>query len=202
MPDNEWNPAERALLRRLSTPAKTQAFLDTLAYNREVGGQTCRSPRRVLRDQIAHCFEGALLAAAALSFHGFPALILDLEAVRDVDHILAVYRLDGHWGAIAKSNYASLRFREPVYRTVRELVMSYFEHYHNRRGEKTLRGYSRPVRLDRFPGWRVAEDDVWQIPEYLCTIRHAPVLTSAMASGLNRLDRRLRQAEQTGMIFK
>jgi hypothetical protein len=202
MPDNEWNLAERAVLRRLSAPAKVQAFLDALAYNKEVGGQTCRSPRRVLRDQIAHCFEGALLAAAALSFHGFPALILDLEAVRDVDHILAVYRLDGHWGAIAKSNYASLRFREPVYRTVRELVMSYFEHYHNGRGEKTLRAYSRPVRLDRFPGWRVAEDDVWQIPEYLCTIRHAPVLTSSMERGLNRLDRRLRQAEQTGMVFK
>ena len=135
----------------------------------------------MLRDRVAHCMEGALFGAAALAFHGFPPLLLDLEAVRDDDHVLAVFRERGHWGAIAKSNYAGLRFREPVYRTLRELAMSYFEHYFNLAGEKTLRAYSRPVNLARFDGigWMTAERDVWEIPEYLCGIPHTPLLTPA-----------------------
>jgi hypothetical protein len=121
---------ERATLRRLSSPEKIQHFLDhDLGYNKEHDGETCRSPRRVLRDRVAHCAEGAYFAAAALRLSGHPPLIVDLEAVRDDDHLLAVFKERGHWGAIAKSNYAGLRFREPVYRTVRELVMSYFDCY-------------------------------------------------------------------------
>jgi hypothetical protein len=143
--------------------------------------------------------EGALFAAAALEVHGHPPLLLDLEAVRDDDHVLALYRLSGHWGAIAKSNYASLRFREPVYRTIRELVMSYFEHYHNLKGEKSLRGYSRPISLRRFPCWRTAEEDVWTVPEYLATVSHTPVLRPFMEQRLSLLDNRLRTAEKTGM---
>ena len=116
--------------------------------------------------------EGALFGAAALRMLGHPPLLLDLEAVRDDDHVLAIFRLRGHWGALAKSNYSGLRYREPVYRTLRELVMSYFEHYYNLQQEKTLRRYSRPVNLRRFDsmGWMTAEEDVWPIPEYLCTI--------------------------------
>ena len=133
---------ELACLRKLTTPEKVQSFLDdVIGYNKEPDGETCRSPRRVLRDRVAHCMEGALMAAAALRVQGRPPLIVDLEAVRDDDHLLAVFRDRGHWGAVAKSNYAGLRFREPVYRTLRELVMSYYEHYYNLAGEKTLRRF-------------------------------------------------------------
>ena len=121
---------------------------------------------------------GALVGAAALRMLGHPPLLLDFEAVRDDDHVLALFRRRGHWGAVAKSNYSGLRFREPVYRTLRELAMSYFEHYYNLRREKTLRNYSRPVNLERFDSihWMTAEEDVWAIPEYLTTIRHTALL--------------------------
>jgi hypothetical protein len=169
---------EKRLLRSLSTPWKIQKYLDALPYNKEPTGDTCRSPRRTIRDQTAHCFEAALLAAAALRVHGYPPLILDLESVRDNDHVITVFRMNRLWGAMAKSNYSGLRFREPVYRTQRELVMSYFEHYYNLKGEKTLRAFSRPVNLTRFDNlhWMTSEEDVWEIPEYLTTIRHTPIL--------------------------
>src|SRR5678816_1385428 len=147
-PGDFFTAAERAVFRRLNRPEKIQRFLDSeLAYNKEPNGPTCRSPRRVLRDRTAHCMEGALIGAAALRMCGHPPLLMDLEAVRDVDHVLAIFRLRGHWGAVAKSNYSGLRYREPVYRTLRELAMSYFEHYYNLKREKTLRKYSRPCLL-------------------------------------------------------
>jgi hypothetical protein len=197
-----FDPSERAVFRRLTTPAKIQRFLDELAYNKERRGPTCLSPRRVLRLRTAHCMEGALFAAAALRVLGDPPLLVDLEAVRDVDHVLAVFRRRGHWGALAKSNYAGLRFREPVYRTLRELVMSYFEHYFNAAGEKTLRRYSRPVNLKRFDriGWMTSAGDVWEIPEYLVTISHRPLLTPAMERSLSRMDARLMAAGQVGTV--
>jgi hypothetical protein len=169
---------EQQLLRRLTTPVKVQKYLDDLPYNKEPDGETCRSPRRLIRDQTAHCFEAALFGAAAMRINGHPPLILDLEAVRDDDHVIAIYRAHGCWGAIAKSNYAGLRFREPVYRTLRELVMSYFEGYYNLDGEKTLRAYSRPVNLTRFDSleWMTAEEDLWAIPEYLVDIKHTSIL--------------------------
>src|SRR5215510_13696241 len=165
------------VLRKLSTPEKTQKYLDDLPYNKEREGETCRSPRLVIEYNTAHCFEGALFAAAALRVNGRPPLILDLESVRDDDHVIAVYRANGCWGAIAKSNYAGLRFRSPVYRTLRELVLSYFEHYYNLDGEKTLRAYSRPVNLSRFDriGWMTSEEDLWVMPEYLLDISHTPI---------------------------
>jgi hypothetical protein len=174
----ELSTAEKRLLRSLSTPWKIQRHVDALPYNKEKGGITCRSPRRVIRDETAHCFEAALFGAAALRVNGYPPLILDLESVRDDDHVVAVYRCDGHWGSIAKSNYAGLRFREPVYRSLRELAISYFEHYYNLNGEKSLRAYSRPVNLARFDrfNWMTAEDDLWVIPEYLTEISHTPLL--------------------------
>jgi hypothetical protein len=192
-------PTETRLLRKLSTPWKVQKFLDDLPYNKEPNGETCRSPRRTLRDETAHCFEAALLAAAALRVNGHPPLILDLESVRDDDHVIAVYRIEGCWGSIAKSNYAGLRFREPVYRTLRELVMSYFEHYYNLRGEKTLRAFSRPVNLRRFDrmNWMTAEEDVWEIPEYLTTIPHTPILTTLRRM---RMDRRSFEAGLVGRV--
>jgi hypothetical protein len=194
---------ERAILRRLSRPEKIQAFLDhDIGYNKEPEGETCRSPRRVLRDRLAHCAEGAYFAAAALRVNGQAPLIVDLEAVRDDDHLLAVFKERGHWGAIAKSNYAGLRFREPVYRTVRELVMSYFEHYYNPAGEKTLRAFSRPVNLCRFDrlGWMTTEADLWVIGAYLCTVPHAKILTPELARKRRLMDRRLYEAGLVGSV--
>ena len=198
---NKFDRAELVLLRRLNKPAKIQTYLDEdIGYNKEKDGDTCRSPRRVLRDRTAQCMEGALFAAAALRVNGHPPLLLDLEAVRDDDHVLAVFRERGYWGAVAKSNYAGLRYREPVYRTLRELVMSYFEHYYNLRGEKTLRRYSRPVRLDRFDRvqWMTAEEDLWVIPEYLTTISHTALLAPEMERRLSPMDRRLFAAGRVG----
>jgi len=168
---------EFQLLRKLSTPEKIQKYLDDLPYNKERNGETCYSPRLVIRNNTAHCFEAALFAAAALRVGGRPPLILDLESVRDDDHVIAVYRSDGCWGAIAKSNYAGLRFRSPVYRTLRELALSYFEHYYNLKGEKTLRAYSRPVSLARFDSidWMTSENPLWAIPEFLVDIKHTPI---------------------------
>lgn len=197
-----FSSAELAVFRRLDTPEKIQRFVDfDLAYNKEPDGPTCRSPRRALRDRTAHCMEGALFGAAALGLLGYPPLLLDLEAVRDDDHVLAIFRAHGHWGAIAKSNYSGLRYREPVYRTLRELAISYFEHYYNHRKEKTLRRYSRPVNLRRFDSiqWTTAEEDVWAIPEYLCGIAHRALLPERMAARLGRVDDRLYAAGLVGL---
>jgi hypothetical protein len=202
MAANSFLPAERAVFRRLTTPEKIQRFIDDLAYNKEPDGDTCRSPRRVLRDRTAHCMEGALMGAAALRMIGLPPLLLDLEAVRDDDHVLAIFRARGCWGAIAKSNYAGLRYREPVYRTLRELAMSYFEHYYNPAREKTLRSYSRPVNLKRFDSihWMTVEEDVWAIPEYLTVIAHRPLLRAPVAAKLGRVDDRLYRAGRLGLV--
>ena len=194
--------AERAVFRTLNRPEKIQRFLDEdLAYDKEPDGPRCRSPRVALRDRTAHCMEGALFAAAALRLLGHPPLLLDLEAVRDDDHVLAIFRVRNHWGAVAKSNYSGLRFREPVYRSLRELVMSYFEHYYNLEQEKTLRNYSRPVNLERFDPihWMTTENDPWAIPEYLCTIAHTPLLDATAQRRLTRVDTRLFAAGLVGL---
>ena len=189
------------LLRKLSTPWKIQKYLDDLPYNKEKDGETCRSPRLAIEYNTAHCFEGALLAAAALRVNGRPPLILDLESVRDDDHVIAVFRMNGCWGAIAKSNYAGLRYRSPVYRTLRELTLSYFEHYYNLKGEKTLRGYSRPVNLSRFDsmGWMTSEEPLWAIPEYLCEIKHTAILNGATRRMY--MDERLYKAGLVGRVL-
>jgi hypothetical protein len=125
---------------------------------------------------------------------------LDLEAVRDDDHVLAVFRLRGHWGALAKSNYSGLRYREPVYRTIRELVMSYFEHYYNLKKEKTLRRYSRPVNLARFDSidWMTSDDDVWPVPDYLCDVAHSRIIPPDVIRRLGPVDDRLFSAGLVG----
>ena len=196
-----FDTGETLVLKALKTPERIQLFLDhEIAYNKETQGETIRSPRRVLRDKVAHCLEGALLAAAALRMHGFPPLLLDLESVNDDDHVLAVFRKQGHWGAIAKSNFSGLRFREPVYRSLRELVMSYFEHYFNAARAKTLRNYSRPVELSRFDriGWMTAEADLWLISEHLASIPHMPLLRNGVGRRLARVDDRMFAAGLAG----
>lgn len=198
--DERLTPEEIELLKSLNGPEKIQAFLDNeVRYNPET---TCRSPRRVIRDRTAHCAEGAFFAAAAMSLNGLPPLVIDLEAIRDDDHLLAVFREHGRWGAVAKSNYAGLRFREPVYHSLRELVMSYYEHYFNLAGEKTLRTFSRPVNLRRFDHihWMTTDEDIWEICEYLCTIPHTRVLTPALERKRRNVDALLFEAGHVGAV--
>jgi hypothetical protein len=188
-PLSQFTARELRTLRAMRTPAGIQRFIDSMEYHL---ADTAWSPRRVLRERTAHCLEGSIFAAAALRAIGYPPLVFDLEAVRDTDHVIAIYKLRGHWGAVAQSNYAGCRGREPVYRSLRELAMSYFEDYFNLRGERTMRTYSEPVNLARFDSqqWMTTEKPVWFIPEYLCGIPHTRVLTPAMARNLSRMDRR------------
>ncbi len=191
------SPSEIRQLRALKTPVGVQCFLDDLPYHL---APTAWSPRVVLRERTAHCLEGAIFAAAALRVLGFPPLLLDLEADNDTDHVLAVFKVRGHWGALAKSNFTSCRYREPVYRTLRELALSYFNTYFNLRGERTLRRYSRPVNLTQFDpyDWTNSEEDIWVVPNHLCDIPHTALLTPAQAKSLTRVDPRTIQGELTG----
>jgi len=190
---------ELRALRALRDPAGIQRALDAMPYHLAT---TAWSPRRVLRERTAHCLEGAIFAAAALRVLGFPPLLLDLEAVQDSDHVVAVFRIRGHWGAIAKSNFAGLRYREPVYRTPRELAMSYFEDYMNLRGERTLRAFSRPVNLGAFDrrhaGWMTSGGEMWWIAEHLARVPHTRLLTPAMIRGLSTVGRRSLSAGLVG----
>ena len=194
------------LPRGLRAPYAIQRFLDDLLYNKERDGETARSPRRVLETREAHCFEGALLAAAALRRIGHPPLVVQLRStVRDDDHVLAVLRErpgGGCWGAVAKSNYSGLRFRSPVYRSLRELVMSYFDVYYNLYGEKSLRAFERPVDLARFDrrGWETAEESLWDVSTYLATRRFTPLLTRAQVRALCPMDRCLYDAGLVGRV--
>jgi len=191
------SPENFRALRALKTPARIQKFIDALPYQY---ANTALSPQSALRERKGHCLEGALLAAAALRLNGHPPLLMDLEAVHDDDHVLAIYREGGLWGSIAKSNFAGLRFRAPVYRTLRELALSYFEHYYNLRGERTLRSYSVPVDLTRLDSqhWMTSEEDVWCVPEYLIAARHFPLFPDKVARALPRLDRRSFEAGMHG----
>jgi hypothetical protein len=192
-------PAELRTLRSLNTPVKIQKFIDGLTYQY---ADTAGSPRRVLRERRGHCLEGALLAAAALRVNGRPPLVMDLESVRDDDHVVALYRERGLWGGIAKSNYAGLRFRAPVYRTLRELALSYFQDYYNLRGERTLRAYSVAVDLSRLDArhWMTDEEEVWSVPELLIAARHYPIVPDKVARALPRMDRRSFEAGMHGTV--
>lgn len=196
-----FTPAELRKLRSFKGPYGVQRFVDDMAYHL---ADTAWSPRVVLRERTSHCLEGAIFAAAAMRALGFPALLMDFEAENDTDHVLALYRVKGHWGAVAQSNYTGCRFREPVYRSLRELAMSYFNIYFNMRGERTLRNFSRPVKLARFDHleWMTTEKPIWFIPIYLCEIHHYKLLRPGMAKRLHRADERLFQAETLGKTYK
>jgi hypothetical protein len=193
------SPEDLRTLRALNTPTRIQKFIDGLDYQY---ADTAGSPARVLRERKGHCMEGALVAAAALRVNGHPPLLMDLEAVHDDDHVIALYREHGLWGGIAKSNFAGLRFRAPVYGTLRELALSYFEHYYNLRGERTLRSYSVAVNLRRLDSrhWMTAEEDVWCVPELLIAARHFPLFPDKVARALPRLDRRSFEAGKHGWV--
>ncbi|MBI5466044.1 MAG: hypothetical protein HY974_02010 [Candidatus Kerfeldbacteria bacterium] len=189
--------SELRLLRRLKTPLAVQDFLTTLPINFERGGETCLSPRRVLQERRAHCIEGAMLAALALRLHGHKPLLMDLKSVwHDDDHVVALFKERGCWGAVSKTNHAVLRYREPIYRTLRELALSYFHEYFTDDGKKTLRSYSGPVNLARFDkaGWMTSVKDVWYVPRYLDKVRHYPLVTRTQIKHLRLADKIERQA--------
>ncbi|MBY0111151.1 hypothetical protein K2Y00_04090 [Patescibacteria group bacterium] len=171
--------AELRTLKKLSTPEKIQEYLDTLPINFEKTEETLMSPRRVLRAQRAHCMEGALLAAAALWVQGEKPLLLDLKTdPEDDEHVVALFKVNGYWGAISKTNHVTLRYRDPVYKTVRELAMSYFhEYFLNKNGKKTLRSFSRPYNLSVLgTSWVTAEDNLWHLATDLDRIPHFPTI--------------------------
>jgi hypothetical protein len=194
--------SERRTLDRLATPAAAQAFLDGVTYSSE---EIYRCPLRVLRERKGHCFDGAIFAAAALQRMGYPPLILELlPNGRDDDHLLAVYRQEGCWGALAQSNFTGLRYREPVYRSLRELVMSYFEQFYNTDREKTLRGYTEPINLRTFDSreWMTRDGTMRQIAGALDRVPHRRVLTLKMVRRLALVDERSFRSGLMGAVSK
>jgi len=181
---------EFRVLKTLTTPRKIQDFLDTIPINKETRAETCTSPLVTLRRNKAHCMEGALVAALALWMHGQPPLILDLKSTPDdVDHLVALCRKDGYWGGITKTNHAVLRYREPIYRNVRELAVSYFHEYFIDSGKKTLRQYSRPYDLRKWTGdWVTSKDDLWDLQNAIDDSPHLPLVTRRQIMNLRKAD--------------
>jgi hypothetical protein len=196
---NPSNDPDLPLPAGLDSPAAIQEFLDGLAYSPE---EIYRCPSTVLRDGKGHCYDGAVLAAAALRRIGFPPLIVEMLpwVGHDDDHILAVFKLDGRWGAVAKSNFVGLRYRDPVYASLRELVMSYFDVFFNLNREKTLRGYTLPLNLARFDRlqWTTRDETMDDIATGLENSRKVTLLTPAMIDRLVLLDQRSFEAGLMG----
>jgi len=191
-PDFGFTEEELRILRKLRTPVKVQDFVNSLEENFEKNGETCMSPRKVLRERKAHCVEGALLASVALRLQGHKPLIVDLNsAPGDDDHVLAVFRKAGKWGAITKTNHAVLRYREPIYRDIRELAISFFhEYFLNSNGKKTLRSFSMPIDLSRFDrqNWMTSEKNLWFITDHLAGAKHINLLSRKAIRGLRPAD--------------
>lgn len=185
------SPRERAVFKKLSTPVRIQNYLEALPQNfSKKSGETCRSPRRILRDKRAYCLEGAIFAAAALAYHGRQPLLMDLQTIEtDEDHVVALFKEGDLWGAISKTNNPVLRWRDPVYKSVRELAMSYFhEYFLYKDGRKTLRAYSRPFNLSRYTPkhWVVAEESLDWLAEEMDASPHLPVVPKKMIPKLRR----------------
>ncbi len=184
-------PGEFAVLRRLSTPEKIQAFLNATPANHELGGETLLSVREVIKQRRAHCLEGAMLAACALWIHGEPPLVLYMHCHSvDWPHVITLFKRGRCWGAISKTNGVPLRYRDPVYRSLRELVMSYFHEYSTRHGRKTLRGYSVPFDLRRMDTelWVTNPRNGWEVNDRLETLRHTMLMTPKQEKLLARRD--------------
>jgi len=193
----DWTQDEIRFLKTLYDPDKIQGFLDSIDYN---PNYECRSPRWVIKKRSAHCFEGALFAAAVLEFIGYRPLIVDMKSFNDDDHVIAVFMEHGHWGAVAKSNFTTLRYREPVYRSLRELIMSYFDFYFNLNGDKSLRSYSRPLDLTLYNKrqWTTTDEDLEYIGDKLEAMHHFPVVDSRMIKSLNRASDMMMKAGMLG----
>lgn len=186
---DECTKEERALFTSLSSPLKIQDFLDTLPINHEKKGETCYSPRLVLTERKAHCLEGAFLAAAALAYHGEPPLIMNLRTIpKDEDHAVALFRRDGYWGALSKTNHAVLRYRDPLYKNLRELALSYFhEYFMDKTGTKSLRAYSLPLDLRKVnTNWVTSDRPLWHIAYALRDQPHTPLVPASLKPHLRK----------------
>lgn len=189
-----FSKKEERFLLSLNTPAKIQDFLNTLKFNFETNGETLQSPISTLRSREAHCFEGALLGAYILSLHGFPPLVLHLKtAPGDYDHVIAPFKIGSHWGALSKTNHAVLRYREPVYKNIRELCMSYFHEYFLDDGRKTLREYSTPLDLskvlNKYKNWFQDMNDLWYLDKMLDKVKHFKIIPERHLKNMRRADR-------------
>jgi hypothetical protein len=200
--ENHLPPLLRTVFRKLASPLAVQEYLDSIPY---IAEDLDRSPLRVMTDGQAHCLDGGLFAALALWRIGFRPLVLDLVPApgRDDDHVLALFQVDGLWGAVAKSNFVNLRYREPVYRNLRELVMSYFEHYYNLQRQKTLRAYTRPLNLALFKGtdWMWDEGGVKKITRRLYRLKPIPLISDESAARLSLADERSYKGGTCGTDF-
>jgi len=188
----DFTKNEIAFIKKIDTPAKVQNFLNSLKFNfEEDGRQTLKSPIMTLREGNAHCMEGALLGAYIMSIHGYKPLILHLKTIkRDFDHVIAIFQQDGLWGALSKTNHAVLRYREPVYKNMRELAMSYFHEYFLENGAKTLREFSHPLNLNIFEnGWERMEGDLWGIDQELDKIKHYKIAPEKVLKKLRKADK-------------
>jgi hypothetical protein len=189
-----YTPTEIKLFKKLNSPKKIQDYLNKLNFNFDEKWGTCMSPRKVLETQKADCIEGAIFASAVLEFHGYQPLILDLKSIKkpyDYDHVVAVYKLDGFFGAISKTNHSVLRYREPIYKNIRELVMSYFHEYYLDSGLKTLREYSDPFDLNYFNkiDWRTTEKNLTEVMTHLDKIKHHKILSDKQIKNLRKADK-------------
>ena len=189
--EQNFSDYEHKIIKKLNSPIKIQDFLNRLEHNAENDGITLHSPRYVINRKSCHCIEGALLAAFALWYHGERPIIMDLKSnAYDFDHVVALYKKNGHWGAISKTNHAVLRYRDPVYETIRELALSYFHEYFLDDGSKTLRSYSDPFDLSRLEdkSWIISDKNLWYISKLLDRSPHHPILDPSMIRGLRRAD--------------
>jgi hypothetical protein len=188
--DLDLSKAERTLLQRQSSPRKLQSFVNAIPINFEPDGDSCFTVRQVLAHRRAHCIEAALVAACALWLNGDPPLVCDLRAEGDWDHVLALFRRGGLWGAIAKSNHLALRGRDPIYRSVRELALSYFHEYHNDRGERSLREYSRPFDLRSLDPaeWVTGDAGAWEAERRIDLSRHYRLYPSSQQRYITPID--------------
>jgi hypothetical protein len=177
-------------LKKLNTPAKIQGYLNSLPFNFERQGETCMPVNQSLKAGRIHCFEGALIAAAALQMNGYKPLLLDLKTTKDdYEHVVALFQIDGYWGAISKTNHNVLRYREPIYKTVRELAMSYFHEYFLHNGKKTMRSFSKPYNLSKFgTRWIESDEDVFDIAHDLDASPHIDILTKKQMRNLRKAD--------------
>ncbi len=189
---------EESVLRKLNTPKKIQDFLDKIPINFDYKKDTCMSPRVVLRKNKCHCIEGAIFAAACLKLQGKPALIVHLKANKnDDDHVIAVFK-QGAWGAISKTNHTVLRYRDPIYKSIRELVMSYFHEYTDKKGRKNLRSYSKPLNLAIFDkkNWLTSEKDLWYIDSFLDKVKHFKLVDKKQTKNLRKAEKFVRQVDK------
>lgn len=191
----EYTKDEIHFFKKLNSPQKIQDFLNSIPFNFEERGETCFSPREVLKNKKAHCLEGAIFAAAVLEFYGEKPLVLDLRSIKkpyDSDHVVAVFKKFGYFGAMSKTNHGVLRYREPIYKTIRELALSFFhEYFLNNNGQKTLREYSRLFDLNYFNklNWRTTNENLFDIDWHLNEIKHYQILSKEQIKNLRKADK-------------